>query len=75
MEFFELYGRQFNYETCGIRIRDEGSLFMLSSFDDFVAGYIPIDTLRKQMNAHGTKYGPLCIEGKLVFVDRPLEQF
>ena len=24
LEFFELYGRQFNYETCGIRIRDEG---------------------------------------------------
>lgn len=52
LEFFELYGRQFNYETCGIRIRDE-------------AGYIPIDTLRKQMNAHGTKYGPLCIEDPL----------
>ena len=34
-----------------------------SIIKSILAGYIPIDTLRKQMNAHGTKYGPLCIEG------------
>jgi non-canonical poly(A) RNA polymerase PAPD5/7 len=52
LEFLELYGRNFNYEQNGIRVRDG-------------AGYVPIDQLREQMIVHGNKYGPLCIEDPL----------
>jgi len=52
LEFFELYGRNFNYEQNGIRVRDG-------------VGYVPIDQLREQMIVHGNKYGPLCIEDPL----------
>lgn len=52
LEFFELYGRNFNYESIGIRIRDK-------------EGYVPIEQLRQQMDTHGNKTGPLCIEDPL----------
>jgi len=52
LEFLELYGRNFNYEQNGIRVRDG-------------VGYVPIDQLREQMIVHGNRYGPLCIEDPL----------
>jgi len=52
LEFFELYGRNFNYEQNGIQVRNE-------------VGYVPIEELRKQMNTGSRKFGPLCIEDPL----------
>lgn len=52
LEFFELYGRNFNYEQNGIQVRNE-------------VGYVPIDKLREQMPHGNKRYGPLCIEDPL----------
>lgn len=52
LEFFELYGRNFNYEQNGIQVRNK-------------VGYVPIEELRKQMNTGSRKFGPLCIEDPL----------
>lgn len=51
LEFFELYGRFFNYYKVGIRIRDGGS-------------YVSKNEIQKQM---GSNYRPsiLCIEDPL----------
>jgi non-canonical poly(A) RNA polymerase PAPD5/7 len=51
IEFFELYGKQFNYMRTGIRIRDGGS-------------YIPKDEIFKQLN-NGYRANILCIEDPL----------
>lgn len=51
IEFFELYGRYFNYLSVGIRIRDGGS-------------YVPKHTIQKQMEL-GYRPSILCIEDPL----------
>lgn len=51
IEFFELYGRYFNYISVGIRIRDGGS-------------YVPKHTIQKQMEL-GYRPSILCIEDPL----------
>ena len=51
IEFFELYGKQFNYIRTGIRIRDGGS-------------YIPKKDITKQFN-NGCRPSILCIEDPL----------
>ena len=67
LEFFELYGRNFNYEQNGIQVRNEGkNAYDWSANDNrFSVGYVPIEELRKQMNTGSRKFGPLCIEGKV----------
>ncbi|XP_064610439.1 terminal nucleotidyltransferase 4B-like isoform X2 [Liolophura sinensis] len=52
VEFFELYGRNFNYWKTGIRIKDGGS-------------YVPKDDIQKEME-NGYRPSILCIEDPLV---------
>lgn len=51
IEFFELYGRKFNYMHCGIRVKDGGC-------------YINKEELQKEM-ADGHRPSLLCIEDPL----------
>lgn len=51
IEFFELYGKQFNYMRTGIRVRDGGS-------------YVPKEEIFKQFN-NGYRASILCIEDPL----------
>ena len=51
IEFFELYGRYFNYYNVGIRVRDGGS-------------YVPKNTIQEQMDP-GYRPSILCIEDPL----------
>ncbi|RNA38218.1 PAP-associated domain-containing [Brachionus plicatilis] len=51
IEFFELYGKQFNYMRTGIRIKDGGS-------------YVPKEEIFKQFN-NGYRASILCIEDPL----------
>ena len=51
IEFFELYGKQFNYMRTGIRVRDGGS-------------YVPKEEIIKQFN-NGYRASILCIEDPL----------
>jgi DNA polymerase sigma len=51
IEFFELYGRQFNYMKTGISVRDGGS-------------YVSKDEICKQFN-NGYRASILCIEDPL----------
>ncbi len=51
IEFFELYGRQFNYLRTGIRIRDGGM-------------YMPKEAIQKNME-DGYRPSLLCIEDPL----------
>ena len=54
IEFFELYGRQFNYSQTAIRVKDGGS-------------YVPREQIMRNMNQHvNTTPGlTLCIEDPL----------
>ncbi|CAF0714334.1 unnamed protein product [Brachionus calyciflorus] len=51
IEFFELYGKQFNYMRTGIRVKDGGS-------------YVPKEEIFKQFN-NGYRASILCIEDPL----------
>ena len=51
IEFFELYGRNFNYIRTAIRIKNGGA-------------YIPKDEMVKQME-HGYRPSLMCIEDPL----------
>jgi len=51
IEFFELYGKQFNYMRTGIRVKDGGS-------------YVPKEEIFKQFN-NGFRASILCIEDPL----------
>lgn len=51
IEFFELYGKQFNYMRTGIRVKDGGS-------------YVPKEDIFKQFN-NGFRASILCIEDPL----------
>lgn len=51
IEFFELYGKQFNYMRTGIRVKDGGS-------------YVPKEDIFKQFN-NGYRASILCIEDPL----------
>ena len=51
IEFFELYGRHFNYLKTGIRIRDGGA-------------YVPKDDIQRKME-NGYRSSLLCIEDPL----------
>ena len=51
IEFFELYGRHFNYLKTGIRIKNGGA-------------YVPKDDIQKEME-NGYRPSLLCIEDPL----------
>lgn len=51
IEFFELYGRNFNYMRTGIRIKDGGA-------------YVPKEEITKEME-NGHRPSLLCIEDPL----------
>ncbi|XP_074595864.1 terminal nucleotidyltransferase 4B-like [Brevipalpus obovatus] len=52
LEFFELYGRLFNYKNVGIRVKDGGS-------------YVPKEKIQQQMLESGCHPSFLCIEDPL----------
>jgi non-canonical poly(A) RNA polymerase PAPD5/7 len=52
IEFFELYGKQFNYMRTGIRVKDGGS-------------YVPKEEIFKQFSSNGYRASILCIEDPL----------
>ena len=65
IEFFELYGKQFNYMRTGIRVKDGGS-------------YVPKEEIFKQFN-NGYRASILCIEDPLnpskTLICKPIKQF
>lgn len=52
IEFFELYGRLFNYKNVGIRVKDGGS-------------YVPKEKIKQKMLESGCHPSFLCIEDPL----------
>jgi non-canonical poly(A) RNA polymerase PAPD5/7 len=61
IEFFELYGRQFNYMKTGIRVRDGGS-------------YVPKEDIFKQFN-NSYRASILCIEDPLNICKKTINYF